>query len=57
VKENLKRRNADIIGLIPFDERVVEATRKGVPVVQIGGAASEAITRIWDTTIRPLLLE
>ncbi len=57
VKENLKQRNVDIIGLIPFDEHVVEATRKGMPVVQMIGPASEAITRIWDTTIRPLLLE
>ncbi len=57
VEEELKRKQVDIIGRIPFDENVVIATRRGVPVVQMEGPASEALYRIWKAKIQPLFSE
>ncbi len=39
---------ADIVGRLPFDEEVAEATAEGVPLVEWGrGVASKAVEAIW----------
>jgi len=55
VEEKLKQKGVDVIGSLPFDENVMIATRKGIPVIQMGGPAAEALARIWRTKILPLL--
>jgi MinD superfamily P-loop ATPase len=57
VEKKVKEEAAEVIGKIPFDDAVVEASRKGVPVVLYGGKASEAIKSIWSDVVRPKFFE
>jgi len=43
-----------VLGLIPFDRTVLNATRQGVPVTRMSGAASEAIRQITQNLSQEL---
>jgi MinD superfamily P-loop ATPase len=40
---------ANLVGRIPFDDEVAEATAEGVPLVEWGrGEASRAVQAVWE---------
>lgn len=42
----VEKMDISVLGTIPYDLNVLDATRRGIPVTQIGGVASEAIHQI-----------
>jgi MinD superfamily P-loop ATPase len=55
ITENCKKRNAAVIGMIPFDPQVVACQIKGIPVVKNPASpAGLAITAIWKTLTKKI---
>jgi MinD superfamily P-loop ATPase len=54
--EYAKSKNLEVIGTIPFDKTVEEATRNAKPVINYDCEATLAITNIWEKTKQKLNL-
>ncbi|WP_027718784.1 ATP-binding protein [Desulfovirgula thermocuniculi] len=42
-----RQRSVPVVGELPYDEKAMEATKKGQPVVELGGPLAGQITALW----------
>ncbi|NPV52702.1 MAG: 4Fe-4S binding protein [Firmicutes bacterium] len=49
--EQCRDEGIEVVGRIPFDEEVVHALMKGVPMVDHAKYASKAVTQIWERLV------